>query len=110
MLLFIEKTREFSMYILIFLLGTISAIVSDSSMKDISQSDVYSVICLFMLLSLTFSISFYGIKKLIEASPKQAILSGISPPRPTKSYPQQSPHALQPSHALYAPTHEVIDF
>ncbi|KAI5184257.1 hypothetical protein NEHOM01_0002 [Nematocida homosporus] len=58
--------------------GLVAAIVPDSSLADISQNDVFSVVCLFMLLSLTFSVSFFGVKRLMEKSPK--LTSSIHPP------------------------------
>ncbi|KAI5160318.1 hypothetical protein NEAUS04_2057 [Nematocida ausubeli] len=59
------------MWIIILMLLGYALCIEEESIKLASiHADTVAVISLFMILGLTFSVSLYGIKKLIEKSPK----------------------------------------
>lgn len=56
--------------IILMLLGYALCIEDEQIRLTSENADTVAVISLFMILGLTFSVSLYGIKKLIEKSPK----------------------------------------
>ncbi|OAG31352.1 hypothetical protein NEDG_01830 [Nematocida displodere] len=56
----------------LMLLGAARAIVKEAPVDDVINAvDIFGVGMLFLLFTLTLTVSFQGVKKLIEASPKQ---------------------------------------
>ncbi|OAG33146.1 hypothetical protein NEIG_02494 [Nematocida sp. ERTm5] len=59
--------------VILLLLGYAICIEEESIKLDSIRADTVAVISLFMILGLTFSVSLYGIKKLLEKSPKHMV-------------------------------------
>lgn len=57
--------------ILVVLLGSVLCVEEEVVRLASIRADTVAVISLFMILGLTFSVSLYGIKKLLETTPKQ---------------------------------------
>ncbi|KAI5188630.1 hypothetical protein NECID01_0243 [Nematocida sp. AWRm77] len=58
------------LFLLVFMLGTVACVTQDADPSPSTLHSLSSVLFLFLVLGLTFSISLYGIKRLIEKSPK----------------------------------------
>ncbi|KAI5191291.1 hypothetical protein NEMIN01_1450 [Nematocida minor] len=74
--------------IVLMLIGYALCIEEEQIRLDSMRADTVAVISLFMILGLTFSVSLYGIKKLLEKAPKHLYAdnqpSGSSLPKKQK--------------------------
>lgn len=58
------------LFIILMILGYALCIEEEEIRLTSAKADAVAVISLFMILGLTFSVSLYGIKKLVEKTPK----------------------------------------
>ncbi|KAH9386111.1 uncharacterized protein NEMAJ01_1007 [Nematocida major] len=81
------------LFLIVLLLGYALCVEEERVELASSKADTVAVISLFMILGLTFSVSLYGIKKLLEKDPKQ-ITSGGHHTRGLIPRKQQSPYEV----------------
>jgi len=80
-----KKTRMLAILFLMF--GTALSVTPESSGLDPTfTTNVFSVLSLFMLLCLTFSVSLYGVKRLMERSPKKIFQASAGRTLPRTSH------------------------
>lgn len=73
------------MLLLILMLGVTSAVMPEVPVQEPAfTTDAFSVLALFMLLALTFSVSLYGMRRLLERSPKKVLHTRLGKDEPER--------------------------